>query len=49
MARDEHLKTRREFLGRGLALAAAATTVPSFVGRAATQLDDRPPAGRAGR
>lgn len=45
MARDAQLKTRREFLGRGLALAAAATTVPSFVGRAATQLDDR--AGRS--
>jgi len=44
MAHDDNLKTRREFLGRGLALAAAATTVPSFVGRAATQLDDR--AGR---
>ena len=40
MARDTDLQTRREFLGRGVVLAAAATTVPSFVSRAAERVDE---------
>ncbi|NUP99623.1 MAG: DUF1501 domain-containing protein [Armatimonadetes bacterium] len=41
MQSTEPVRTRREFLGRGLTLAAAAATVPSFLTRAAFALDDR--------
>lgn len=41
MGSNPDVNTRREFLGRGLTLAAAAATVPTFLSRAAFALDDR--------
>ncbi len=38
---ERELSTRREFLGRGLTLAAAAATVPSFLSDTAFALDNR--------
>lgn len=40
--KDLHLHTRREFLTRSLALAAAGATVPSFLSRTAFALEDQP-------
>ncbi len=48
MAKRETMNTRREFLTRGVMLAAAAGTVPSFLDRAALALDN-PQANEAPR